>query len=339
MTPRGPVLARLDRPRAPATRLAVVADPHVADGAEGTWKVYHRTADRFGAALRDADAVEADAVVLPGDLTRDGHPPEFDRVDALLADCDCPALAVPGNHDVPKVTDDHASPDAAAFADRYADGEFPVVRRVGGLDLVGVNTASADGRLQDTHEGGVFAAQLDRVDDALAAADTPVVVAHHPVAAPADHVGPFAPAPLHPPLANADGLRTLLDRHDVPLLVTGHNHWPALGRTGGTWDLAAPASCSFPPAMLVLDVTPEGTTVSLVSLAERGGLEEAYRYAVAGSERSRAIADRITDGHLDAVPLVDEQRGPRVDNGDGLRHSVHEPPFSAVRDARGDVRQ
>lgn len=310
MTPRGPVLARLDRPRAPNTRLAVVADPHVADGHEGTWKVYHRAAERFAAALRDAAAVGADAVVLPGDLTRDGHPDEFERVDALLASWDLPLVAVPGNHDVPKATDDHETPPVAAFGDRYAAGGFPVVREVDGLTVVGVNTAGSDGRLTDTHEGGLTADQVARVDDALADAGEAIVVGHHPLAGPADHESPVSPAPLHPPMESAADFTAVLERHDVPLAVTGHNHWPSLADLGGTWELAAPAACSLPPTMLVLDVAPTGTTVSMVPLADREGLEEAYRHAAAGSERSRAIADRVAAGHLDELPFVDCHGGP-----------------------------
>lgn len=321
MTPRGPVLARLDRPRAPNTRLAVVADPHVADGHEGTWKVYHRTADRFAAALRDAAAVDADAVVVPGDLTRDGRPEEFERVDALLAACDRPLVAVPGNHDVPKATDAHETPPVAAFGDRYADGGFPVVREVGGLTVVGVNTAGAAGRLTETHEGGLTADQLARVDDALADAREAVVVGHHPLAGAARHESAVSPAPLHPPMAAADDLTAILARHDVPLAVTGHNHWPSLADLGGTWELAAPAACSLPPTMLVLDVTPSGTTVSLVPLADRDGLEEAYRHAAAGSERSRAIAERVAAGHLDAMPFVDCHGGPETSHAAALARS------------------
>lgn len=305
MTRPAPVLAHLDRPRAPATRLAVVADPHVADGATGTWKCYHRTAERFSTALRDAAAVDADAVVVPGDLTRDGEPGAFDRVDAVLAASDIPVVSVPGNHDVPKATDDHETPPVGDFADCYADGSFPVVREVAGVTVVGVNTATADGRLADTHEGGVTPAQLDRIDAALAGAETPLLVGHHPLAGAGSHEGPVAPAPLHPPLHRADDLAALLDRHGVPLAVTGHNHWPSVARVRRTWELGAPAASSLPPSMLVLDVTPDGTTISVVPLADRAGLEEAYRHAVAGSERSRAIAEAVAAGHFDAFPVVD----------------------------------
>jgi hypothetical protein len=159
----GPTLARLRRPTAARpTRLAVVADPHVTPWATGTWTVRHRAEERFARAIADSDRADVDAVVCLGDLTSDGRRVAFDRVDELLAALDVPVLAVPGERDVPKTSDGHRTPPVAAFAERYAAGSFPFVNRVGGVDLVGIDTATMpDDSLADAHGGAVSAAQLD----------------------------------------------------------------------------------------------------------------------------------------------------------------------------------
>ncbi|WP_415379144.1 metallophosphoesterase family protein [Halosimplex sp. TS25] len=145
MTPQtvapGPVFARLDRPRSHSpTTLAVIADPHVALTARGTWKVYHRTLDRLRTAVAVANE-HADVALVAGDLTRDGHSAEFDAVDDVLGDLDVPWYAVPGNHDVPKAFDDHTTPPVERFAERY--DPLPFAREVGELTLLGVDTATS----------------------------------------------------------------------------------------------------------------------------------------------------------------------------------------------------
>lgn len=48
---RGPVLARFARPTGRSTTFMVVADPHVTNTAEGTWKLFHQIEARLRTAL------------------------------------------------------------------------------------------------------------------------------------------------------------------------------------------------------------------------------------------------------------------------------------------------
>lgn len=192
----GRPFARLDRPRlADPVSVAVVADPHLAVRAEGTWKVLHRTEARLRSALAvttgtapQSDGV--DAVVFAGDLTHDGRQPEFERFDELVADLDRPWTAIPGNHDVPKSYDNHPGIGLAAFRRRYlSDGvahsgtyEYRVDLRVGDLRIVCLNTA-APPRMEygETWRGAVGPTGRERQREILddeAAAQT-VVIAHH----------------------------------------------------------------------------------------------------------------------------------------------------------------
>jgi len=309
--PAGPVIAALDRPRGPDTSLLVLADVH-ADAARepGSWKCHHVALDRLHTALAEADHRGDDAVLVAGDLTRDGGDDSFDAVASAFAAHDTPVYCVPGNHDVPK--DYRDAPSVHAFRDRFTPGVLPYVRRVGGVHVVGLDSASA---VTDGAGGRVTAAQRERLAEALRTLDETVVVLHHNVVTDGD-------APMrvdrHPPVGGADELAAVLRDGDVPLVLSGHGHWPTVGEHSGVREVVAPAVCSFPQAALRCSITPRGTTVSLVPLADREGLESAYRAARDGTDHSRRIAERFRDGYLAYFPLVDD-RAPASDERDDSR--------------------
>jgi 3',5'-cyclic AMP phosphodiesterase CpdA len=298
----GPVLAALDRPRtAPRVRLAIVADPHVAVDGHGSWKVAHRSPERFRTALADATARGVDAVLLPGDLTSDGRPREFTVVDDLLSALTVPWAAVPGNHDVPKAFDSHEGLSVERFAERLAPG-LPFEMSVGPLTVLGVNSASAtDGELADSWGGRLSEAQLEWVAERVDDAETPIVCTHH-------NLGPLPENPggkwANFPLQNAAAVRKRLADLDVPLVVTGHHHVPAVQRHGETTELLAPATCSYPQASLLLDVGPEGTTVRLVPLADSEGLREARRHARTGKALGQGVLE-MAERRLARLPLTE----------------------------------
>jgi Icc protein len=301
---RGPLLGRFSEPRGRTTTLAVIADPHVSPTAEGTWKLYHRTEDRLRTAIADINRLAVDAAVLVGDLTRDGHPSEFDRIDALLDECTVPVLAVPGNHDVSKEYNDHRTPPLLEFVSRYTPGSLPFVERVGGVDIIGLNTASMpDGSLDETHCGAISRPQLDWLERTLPDTETPIVVMHHTAAAGSDHAHRGMQSDEYR-MANADELATVLEKHDVPLCLTGHIHWPSVAPFAGGYEVIAPATCSFPQAYLLVHVEPRGTTIELVALADQPGLIEAYD-AASAHPRGTCLIESTNEGYFEGFPLVD----------------------------------
>ncbi|MFC4247366.1 metallophosphoesterase family protein [Natribaculum luteum] len=300
------LLARLTTPTASETTLAVVSDPHVTPHARGSTKVFHRTVERFRSALVDADRLGADAVVCPGDLTKDGTPAEFDRATGLLEETDLPFFAVPGNHDVPKSFDDHDAPPVTSFARNYAPGDLPYHVRVGGVDLIGLDSATGSGdELVDGHSGLVTDDQLEWLDETLADAAVPVVFFHHPLVSLSARVDAFGHR-THHRLQNADALLEVLAAHDVSLALSGHVHWPLCWSSRGVRHVVAPSTCSFPQMYLRVEITPTGTDVWLQPLADWNGLTEAYRHACTGDDRGRAISECTTDGYFDSLPLRDE---------------------------------
>jgi 3',5'-cyclic AMP phosphodiesterase CpdA len=307
----GTVMARLARPRTERpTRLALIADPHVSTRAAGTSKLFDRTVRHLRAAVEDIATRDADAVLSAGDLTKDGEPWNYEAVDAVLDALEAPFFSVPGNHDVPKADDDHDPLPVADFAERYATGEFPFVERVGGVDLIGLNSAGSADRLADDHGGRIPEAHLDWLAETLASVENPVVLVHHNLPAVADqvreHRDAVAPSMAIPPtLHDTDRLVETLAAGDAPLLLTGHLHMPATGELSGVREVMAPTTCSFPQGYLLLDVDESGTTIRFVPVAGRDGLRDAFHVRTADSVTSAGLT-AMAATRLAGFPLVDE---------------------------------
>jgi len=314
----GSVLARLDRPAGERTRFAVVADPHVSTKEQGTSKLFELTEAHFAAAIDDIATRNVDAVLSPGDLTKDGELWNYEAVDDILGTLDAPFYAVPGNHDVPKDRDDHDTPGLDRFTDVYTPSD-PVARgpdglsfrvRVGDVNVLGINTSGSADRLYESHEGHVDAAQrewlaaeLDGVEDAL-------VLMHHNLPGITDQLDAHREA-VEPEFADIPAMRegdrlaeTLADGN-VGFVISGHYHIPAMAVTGGVREVATPTTCSFPQAYLLCDVTPAGTTVRFVPVADDIGLERAHTRRIADSETARGLT-AIAAARMARFPLVDE---------------------------------
>lgn len=306
-TTAGPVLAHFSHPRAAeSTTLAVISDAHVSTDHEGSWKVFHRTVERLETATADATARDVDAIVLPGDLTKDGAHADCEAVESVLADCPMPTLAVPGNHDVPKSFDTHEVPGLDEFEAMFTPGELPFHERVGGLDLIGLNSASApDGSLADTHAGAISDDEVTWLDDTLSDVETPIVFSHHNLPGLLE-TKTFSWRASYP-VGNVGALVDVLADHDVPLHISGHLHVPAVAASQGVREVVCPSLCSFPQATLLVTVDERGTTIRLVPTADRAGISESYMLAHDDSSHSRAVAELVVD-QLRAFPLAVEEQ-------------------------------
>lgn len=313
-------LARFAAPRAQdRTTLAVFSDPHLSTAKEGTWKVFHRTEARLRAAVADANDRGVDGVLLAGDLTEDGRPEDFDAVADVLGDLDAPFVAVPGNHDVPKSFDAHDTPPVSEFEERFAPASFPFRTELGGVDVLGLNSASTpDGELDSTHDGAISDPQLAWLEDTLPETDAALVVSHHNPPGLESHLNETHYAP-HPPVGDAPAFVDALADHDA-LHLSGHVHLPAAiseattprpasgrgPRAGDVRGLVCPALSSFPQAYLLAEVGPEGTTLRMVPVADPEGVAESRDLAREHSDRSADIAAMV-ESQLADLPLVDER--------------------------------
>ena len=317
------VLARLASPSvAEPTSVAVVADPHVTPQAEGTAMVYHDAGDRLRRAFADAEARGVDAIVSAGDLTKDGAPWEYDYLDTILAEVETPFFSVPGNHDVPKAPvaeydhgDEHDTPPVERFEREYTpDGELPFVERVGGVDIVGIDTASApDGSLARTHDGRVSAEQVAWLDATLDDLAAPVVLMHHNTPAMFEQFADLRershPEMTDPPvLRDPEPLVDTLTDHEVPLVVTGHLHNVGVAETGPVREVTTPATGSFPQGYLLFESDESGTTVRYVPVGDVAENTEAHHLRRTSGPRGAGYA-AFASIRLATMPLLDEQDG------------------------------
>jgi len=76
---------------------------------------------------------------------------------------------------------------------------------------------------------------------------------------------------------------------------SGHKHTPGVAATRGTWEVMAPSTTLFPQGYLQLDVGPDGTDVTFVTLADREEFQEAFlrRYNEHVKSRPHGIAGAV----------------------------------------------
>ncbi|MFC7209637.1 metallophosphoesterase family protein [Natronoarchaeum sp. GCM10025321] len=307
----GLLLARLDTPTtSQSIRLAAVADPHVSTRAEGTSKLFEHTLDHFEAAIDDIASRHVDAVLSPGDLTKDGEEWNAAAVENALESLDAPFYAVPGNHDVPKVGDAHDTLAVDGFADRFGAGAYPFHEQVGDLDVLGLNSSGSGNRLTETHDGHIdhdqrnwLAAKLDGVDD-------PLVLVHHNLEPVTDQLRRHRDRvseemAIPPTMRDVDTFVDVLADGGASLVLTGHFHLPLTGMDRGVREIATPTTCSFPQSYLLLEVGPSGTEIRLVPIADQDGLGLAHDRRTRDSTTARGLTS-IGAARLASMPLVDD---------------------------------
>ena len=169
-------------------------------------------------------------IVVGGDVVNIGLPAEYDQGLAWLESLGSPreVCVVPGNHDIYVSMDRGEGVDlwrAYMVGDEDHDAEvasadvaFPFVRRIGGVAIIGVNSAVPTPPF--VAAGKVGRAQLMRLGEALDKASQRglmrVVVIHHPPLP--------GQAASRRGLSDAGELARLLSRHGADLVLHGHLH-------------------------------------------------------------------------------------------------------------------
>ena len=197
-----------------------------------------------------------DAVLLTGDLVHDDAQ-GYAALRARFADAGAPVHCLPGNHDDP--TDVARNLDGPPFVHDFA-------RRYGAWMFV-----MLDSTIAGEHGGHLDAAQLARLDAALAAQPDAHVLAclhHHPV----PHGSAWLDALM---LDNAAEFFAVLARHPgVRGLAWGHTHQPFEGMHGGIRLMGTPSTCmQFTQNADHFEVDDRPPAYRWIGLGEDGSIE------------------------------------------------------------------
>ncbi|RGP36304.1 metallophosphoesterase family protein [Pseudotabrizicola alkalilacus] len=188
------------------TLIAQITDPHLRDdGADPC----HDPAQAMRQAFAQIAAMDRrpDAIVLTGDII-DRSAADYTAAADLLRAAPVPLLPLSGNHDRPEDFRE-------AFADwaDFAPDHLSFTRRIGDAILIALDSNLPDG------SGGVDALRLGWLQDALADATGPVILAlHHP---------PFPTGAPHldkPGFAGAAPLAALVQGSPICRIIAGHSH-------------------------------------------------------------------------------------------------------------------
>jgi 3',5'-cyclic-AMP phosphodiesterase len=225
--------------------IAQISDPHVRpDG-----MLYQGVTDsnaQLAAAIAQVNALDPrpDLVLLTGDLVEKGTPPEYIKLNELLAVLAIPSLVIPGNHDDPEAFRE-------AFWDHdYLPGNGPMHYVA---DQGEVRIVALDVTVPGLHHGLIDEAAALWLDETLAAApERPTVIMMHQP--------PFeAGVPFLDLYSCREGARLaeVVARHrQVERIVCGHVHRFMMLRFGGTVLCTAPSTTTAIALRLKPDAKP-----------------------------------------------------------------------------------
>ncbi len=175
------------------------------------------------AVLEFAPQLDADAIVISGDLTQRAKREQFADARSFIDRLpDAPKLVIPGNHDVPLYRVGERLRDPYKWYREFISQDLDPVLRMDDAILIGLNSTSPRRAVTN---GRIGEDQLDRCSDLLdgVPADTArIIVAHH-------H---FAPAPDYLHDQTMPKSRRAIERFvdlGVELILGGHLHRAYIG--------------------------------------------------------------------------------------------------------------
>lgn len=174
---------------------------------------------------QDLDERRVDHVIFSGDATALGFESEMRRVAEILGVTRRPGLAVPGNHDYCTPAAARSGAFERCFApwqqgERVGDETYPFAQPLGGLCLVGLNSAKGNFWFWDA-SGRVGDAQLQRLRALLARlpAGPRILVTHYPIC-----LAKGGPEKLHHGLRDLPATLQVAAEGGVSLWLHGHRH-------------------------------------------------------------------------------------------------------------------
>lgn len=254
-----------------AVRLGIISDPHIAlpETIPTDYPpifLYEVSIPAFEAAVAHLLELGIDALLIPGDLTRDGEILNHRWLSTYLQTLPVPCYVIPGNHDVPLPLGDHKRIGWADFPQWYAHAGYSNGAKhyyqtllADNLQLIALNSNQFSPTGQQV--GAVDQGQLAWLATLLAEpfAGLRLVMIHHNVLEhwPQQSQSPMGQRYL---LENRAELLNLLRSAGVALVLTGHLHVQDIAYEQGLFDLTTGSLVSYPHPYrrLILQEHPQG---------------------------------------------------------------------------------
>lgn len=235
-----------------------------------SWQLRRRfrhRAEVLAATLAALAEEQPDHTVVTGDLVNIALPDEFAAARRWLERLGPPerVTVIPGNHDayVPGVAEAHWPLWQPYMAGAAAPRDFPFLRRIGPLVLIGLSSAVP--RPWGDAAGALGSDQLERLSACLAALGESrllrVLLVHHPPV--------LGWSPKRKALLDAGELRARLAREPVDLILCGHDHRLACGAVPGPCG-PIPVLCGPSASLMAKERDRRGGAV-LITLAPQAG--------------------------------------------------------------------
>ena len=177
------------------------------------------------AALRLAESLHPNAIIINGDLTQRAKREQFEAAKQYMERLPhVPQLVIPGNHDVPLYRVFERFLDPHRLYREIISGELNPVLKIDGAVIVGLDSTSPRTAISN---GQIFKWQLDLCERAFSETSlgiARIVVAHH-------H---FAPAPDHLRDSNMPNAKRAIERFadlNVDMILGGHLHRAYIGNS------------------------------------------------------------------------------------------------------------
>lgn len=221
--------------------------------------------------IRDINKLGPDLVVVPGDLTTNGYPDEYEQAHAYIEQLECPEVVViPGNHDSRNVGYLHF---LELFGKRWNSREMEFGVAADKVNHNRVRVISVDSSKPDLDDGEVGRHRYDWLSEQLGRAEDDVfklVAVHHHL------VGIPGTGRERNIVLDAGDVLEILAQHSVDIVLAGHKHvpyvWPVSGLlvvtsgTASTWRTRG----NIPPSYNVITINGENVTVEIVDSEGEG---------------------------------------------------------------------
>jgi predicted phosphodiesterase len=245
----------------------------------------------------DLSAMRPDLVAVTGDLTQHADPEEFAAARRFLVALPCPAIAVPGNHDIPRLGIVERLIDPFGRWRRHLALPTEPVFDDGEMLVIGINTVRRTAAHLDWSAGRVSGAQVARIARLITErrGRRIVIALHHPVRHPRW-------AERRRALGRGAAMLSALGQHRIDALLAGHLH------------RAIPPGCGAPQAgtpqagatdadagaidrgVVCSGVTPVELVAGSALSARDGGEGNSYNLVALSGEGVAARVRRRIDG-------------------------------------------